>query len=112
MAWHELPTNYTDPLTGGNTTVTGIGSLFQYLNGVVDQKLGIVILIMSFVVSFLALKGSSSDKAFAASSFFTLIVAILLWRIVLIPFEYLLFVIIMTVVGILLVRSEREKLGL
>lgn len=107
MVWYEYPMNFSN-----GTSVTGIGSFFQYANYAIDGKLGLLIMLISYIVPFLALKAASTDKAFAGASFFGFIISLMLYRIGLIPFAYLIISIIMLVVAVLLARSEREKIGL
>jgi hypothetical protein len=107
MAWYEYPMNYS----GGNS-VTGIGNLFQYSNYIIGDKLGILIMLIAYIVPFLALKSSSTDKAFAGASFFGFIITLLLYRINLVTFTPLIFAGILLLAAVLMARSEREKIGL
>lgn len=106
-AWYEYPMNYSN-----GTSVTGLGSFFVYINTVLNNKLGILIMLLAYIVPFLALKASSTDKAFAGASFFGFIVTLMLYRLHLITFSILIIAGILLVTAVLLARSEREKLGL
>lgn len=108
MSWYDYPTNFTN----GTAAVDGFGSFFNYANYAIDGRLGLIILLLSYIVPFLALKSSSSDKAFVGASFFGFLISILLYRIQLITFIYVAVCLILFVVSALIARSEREKIGL
>ena len=99
--WHEFPTD-----------ISSLGAFLQWVNGIMYGQLGLLILISTWMISFLSLKNNSSSKAMGASSFVTLLIGVFLYRIELISEIYALILIVILVVSIVMVRTESEKLGL
>lgn len=69
-AWYSYPTN-----------ITGMGSLFQYVNTQTHSALGLVIILSILIISFLTMKSYPTSKALAASLFITSVFAIMLSRV-------------------------------
>jgi hypothetical protein len=67
--WYAYPTN-----------VTGIGSMFQYVNTSTHNMFGGLILLSILIISFLTMKNYPTSKALAASLFITTIFSIMLSR--------------------------------
>lgn len=104
MAWYEYPSNFS-----GGQNVSGIGSFFQYANYATGSKLGYMILLGIFAISFMSLKTFSSTKAFASSSFITAFLSIFLMRMGLISPVISIILFAVAIIGILVIRDEAEK---
>ncbi len=70
MAKYNLPTNATE-------NVSGLFSLVQYIQEVSDGWFIILMNWTIFIVTFIALKGYSSSRAFAGAAFFNMILCII-----------------------------------
>jgi len=106
--WHQWPGNFT--LQGINeTSVSGLGSLFQYTNTVMGGSLGLLILFMIFPISFILMKSFGSNKAFAVSIFVTAFMATLLMTIEVIAVPFVIMLWLGTVIGIILVRNDSNR---
>jgi hypothetical protein len=57
---------------------TGIVGFLQYINSITQGALGLIIVVMVGLVSFLASKSGDSSDSFVYSTFFMMIVAVLL----------------------------------
>lgn len=88
--------------------ITGFVEFVQYTNTLVNGMLGMGILIIVFMVSFLSAKSYSYERAFGFSSFLTMISAILLRFMNLITDWMLSIAIIMTGGAIILLMRERS----
>lgn len=89
--------------------MTSILDLFSHANTLTDNFLGTGILIAVAVISFMAAKAFSTDKAFGFAGFLSLLVAILLRFMSLIN-DTVLYITIVAFVGIMIwVYSMREQ---
>ena len=104
MAWWDYPSNFSN-----GQSVNGIGSFLQYANYATNSKLGYLIIVAIFAVSFLSMKVFSSTKAFASASFITTFLSVFLLRIGLISPVVTIILAALTVIGILVVRDEADK---
>lgn len=84
--------------TGAN--ITGLYSFFQYVQLISDDWFFILILFGIFVIMFISMKAYSSSKAFITSSFFCMILAILLRTIGFISNKWMYLLIIMVALGV------------
>jgi hypothetical protein len=91
--------------------ITGIFEFIQVTNIFVGGMLGMGMLIVIFMVSFLSTKNFSYDKAFGFSAFLTLISAIFLRYMDLISDAILTICIIATIGAGLLLMKERSVEG-
>lgn len=105
--WHEWPSNFSN----GTRAVEGLGSFFQYSNDALSGFLGIIIIALTFVISFLGLRSFGGDKAFASASFATAFLSILLYRIDLIELPWVISLIVMAVIGLLMARGSNKSSG-
>ena len=105
--WNELPTNYSN-----GQSVSGFGSLLHYSNEVTGGVFTMVILLLTFGISFLTLKQFSGTKALGASMFVTTIISILLMRMGMLSMPIVVILSLITIVMILLVRKESQAMGL
>ena len=102
--WHEWPSNFS-----GGQNVSGIGSFMQFANASVNNWLGIIILFVVFLTSFLLTKNQSAAKASATSLFITTLIAILLNRMDMIASMWVGVLAGLTTVAIIFVRGEANR---
>lgn len=107
--WHKWPSNFTEITSGQNVSVNGLGRFFQYINSDIGGYFGVSILIATFIISFLALKNYSGEKAFAASSFIVTVIAVLLMRINMVGLPLVIMLAAVTAVSAILVRNESQR---
>lgn len=95
--------------TGNNT----ISALMLTANSYAEGMFGLGILIAIFIISFFALKTFDTERAFAASSFFTMIVAILLRLLGIIAGYVMWLAIIIGILGFatIYITQARRRLG-
>jgi hypothetical protein len=103
--WHDFPSNFSN----GTSSVEGIGSLFQYANIATGNLLGIVIVVLTFAIAFVVMKGNNGIKAFTAASFISLLISILLLRIDMIALPFVFALALIFIVGLIMTRSESER---
>lgn len=72
MVKYPLPTN------ASYANVTGMRSLFGYVQKVSDNYFFLMILFALFIIVFVSLKNYSNSKAFASASFLCMILSIML----------------------------------
>ena len=101
MAWYEYPSNFSN---GQN--VTGLGSLMQYANYVVNGYLGMGIILLIWLLTFGFSLASGSRKALLVSSFISFMMSIFLWRLDILPIYIPIFLIIMVVVGAIFGKDD------
>lgn len=106
--WYDFPSNFTN-ITGGQQSVEGVGSFFQYLSVITNHSLGFFITFMVMVISFLFLGGESFGKRASASMFITLIVSVLLMRAGLVAFPLVIVISVITMIAILVLRDESNQ---
>lgn len=102
--WYDFPSNYSN---GQN--VSSLGTFLQYTNYAADYYLGALILVAVFTISFLILKTQSFEKAFAPACFITLGLSILFMRISLIGLPIVIMLAVITILAIILVRTENHR---
>ena len=107
--WHDFPSNYTSVAGVAGQNVTGLGSLFQYANAIVSGWLGIIIIILTFGISFTSLKAFGSEKAGAVALFGTAFIATLLMRIGLVAVPFVVMLWVGAGIVIILVRNTTNK---
>lgn len=78
---------------------TGIFELFNYVNNVADGLLFLVMLFVIWVITFIATKQYSTDRAFTYASFICMILAILLAILGLLGSQWMYLFVILTGVG-------------
>lgn len=91
------------------TNVTNMLALFQHANVLTGNLLGVFILAMIGVVTFVATKNYSYERAFAYSAFTCLIVSIMLIFLDMIPFFVLFLCICLMIGAIIVLWRERER---
>lgn len=84
------------------SNVTGIVDVFSYGNTVTGGLFGIALLLIVFVVSFVALKVYPTEKAMAASSFTTALTSYMLSAVSLVPNYAVLITTIMVIASVFL----------
>lgn len=101
----ELPTNFTV----GNETVAveGIGSLFQYATYATSGWFGTGIVIMIFLMSFLATSMMNVGRAFASSVFIAFVFSVYFARIEAVSPTLPIVLLVLTIVGFFWAKSER-----
>lgn len=99
--WHDMPTNATD-----------IASFMSWANETTSYTLGPLIAISAFIITFISLKLFGFSKAFASSSFAMFLMSTLLWAAGMLSPAWPVIILIMTVVGALLLKSDAEKYGI
>ena len=107
--WHEFPSNFTSLEGVAGQNVSGIGSLFQYGNSVVNGWLGMVIIMMTFAISFISLKAFGTEKAGAVALFGTAFIATLLMRIGLVAVPFVIMLWVAAGIVTILVRNSTNK---
>lgn len=104
------------PLPEISENVSGLHGVLQYVNDVTTLGpvglFGISILVMVGLISFLATKSFSFDRAFVYSTFFSLIVGIFLRFLELIPDGVLAFVLVLFIIAVIILFRERDAEGL
>jgi len=88
--------------------MTGIIDFLQYTNSMTEGFLGAGFLIIIFMVSFLSTKNYSYERAFAFSSFLTMISAVLLRFMQLINDWTLALSVILLVFSVIMLTRERS----
>lgn len=96
-----------------NPNITNMTAWMQYNNTVTDNWFGLAILIVFFIVMFLALKNYSTEQAFATASFASAIVAVLLRVVGLVGDNVVIGMAILAVLGLvfLYVAGNRKYTG-
>ena len=102
--WYDFPSNYS-----GGQNVSSLGSFLQYTNYAANYYLGALILFAIFSIVFLILKTQSFEKAFAPACFITFALSILFMRINLIGLPIVIMLAVITVLSIILVRTENHR---
>jgi hypothetical protein len=100
-----------DEYTGGSIS-SALTQTFNYVNYLTGGLLGISILLIVGLVTFISTKNYSWDRSLAFSSFIMLIVGILLRFLSLISDKVLVFCAILTAVSLVLLIMERDSEGL
>jgi phosphoglycerol transferase MdoB-like AlkP superfamily enzyme len=101
MAWYEYPSNWS-----GGQEVTGLGTLMQYSNYVVNGYLGIGMILLVWLLTFGFSLASGSRKALLVSSFISFILSIFLWRLQILPMYVPIALIVMVVIGAIFGKDE------
>ena len=105
MAWYNYPSNFS----GGNLSVDGLGTFIQYADEVANGMLGVAILVIVALLSFLGLRMFGTTKAGATSAFITWIISIFLWRLDLLTLPVVIMLSVVVAVIILAVKGESDK---
>lgn len=101
-SWYEYATNYT------NDTVDSFGKfVFKYPNFVLNNQLGMGIIILLFLVVFVASLVAGSRKALMTAGFISFIFSIFLVRLDLIHPIVVVVLLILTIIGA--IGSSQEK---
>jgi len=100
--WHEYPSNFSN-----GTSVEGIGSWFQYTSTLLGDWLGIGIMILIFLASFIISLASGTRKALMVSGFISFIFSIYLARLDMIHPVFIITFIILTIIGA--IGSKQEQ---
>jgi uncharacterized membrane protein len=95
-----------------SSAYAGLTEIFNYVNYLTNGALGVSILLVVGIITFISTKNYSWDRSFAFSSFITLIVAILLRFLTLIGDVLLAFCAIMTALSLIILIAERDSEGL
>ena len=101
--WWDYPTN-----------VTGFSSYISWMHTISGNILGNLILIVTFIISFMALNSGFSEqpeKALTASGFLSSIVGILLYRVGMVNIILVYVCIFLTVIGFLWSFSRKGSGG-
>lgn len=107
MGLFDMPTNFTM----GNETaaVQGVGSLFKYASYVTDGWFGTGIVIMIFLISFLATSLMNVGRAFASSAFIAFVFSVYFARIEAVSPTLPIILSVATIVGFFWAKSERSQ---
>ena len=87
------------------TNVTSFNEIMRYGNMVASNSLGLMILVITFVVSFMAMRQGQAEipgvnaKIFVASSFITMIMSVFLFIIGMVNDTIMYFCIVMVAIG-------------
>jgi len=104
MAWWAYPTN-----------VTGFGSYITWMNTVSGGIIGDLILIATFIISFMAMSSGFSEhpeKSLVASGLISSVIGVLLFRIGIVDILLVYVAMFLTVVGFIWSFSRRESGGI
>lgn len=106
MTLYDYPFNFSN-----GTSVQGLGTWLQYADytfgGGNPGYLAYAFLVAVFVISFAAMKNYAGNKALAASSFITMIIAVLLTRVITFNPIVTIGIIVMTVISVIWVAFEK-----
>lgn len=104
--WYEYPSNFS----GGNN-VQGLADYFNYSNYVMGGDIGGLIVVTTFLVTFLLLKGFGAERGFTTSMFITFMVSLSLFLSGngLITIIYVITTAILTVVGAMVLRNSNNR---
>ena len=102
--YHDYPSNFSN----GTQVVNGLGSLFYYMNDVLGNLFGWMLLLSIAIISFLTLKGSGfpASKAFSAVSFVCTLLSVLLMMVGIVSFSVVMLCAIVTIFMALIARGE------
>jgi len=103
---YDLPSNFTN-WNNVSTSVGGIGSLFQYADYATNSAFGLGLISLIWIVAFGASVLMSFSRAFISASFITLIFSIYFTRIGLLTSTAPFILLVMTIVGFFLAKSDR-----
>lgn len=102
-----MVTQYYTPPTQNEST--GILELFTYVNNTVDGLFFLVMLFIVWIVTFIATKNYSSDRAFTYASFICIVLAIPLAVLNLIGPQWMYLFMILTGVGVVWLKLSGNK---
>ena len=89
--------------------VTGVFSLVQYANSVSEGWFVSLILLGLFVILFISFKGYSTERAFGASSFITMLLTILAGSIGLVSSAFMIGSILIGAIGLVVLYISNHK---
>jgi hypothetical protein len=92
--WYEYPSNYSN-----GTEVNGLGSFIQYTNYIVNDYLGMAILLLIFLLTFGFSLVGGTKKALLVSSFITFLLSIPLVRMGIVPIFIPIALIVLVIIG-------------
>jgi len=92
-----------------DANVTGLFSLFQYVQDISSDWFFVLILFGIFVIMFISLKAYSSSKAFTSSAFFCMILSIILRTIGFISNKWMYLMIILVAFGVVWLKIENSQ---
>lgn len=102
-----MVTRYFTPPTQNETS--GILEIFSYINGTVDGLFFLVMLFVVWIVTFIATKQYSSDRAFTYASFICIVLAIPLAVLNLIGSQWMYLFMILTGVGVVWLKLAGNR---
>ena len=106
--WHEWPSNFSN----GTREVDGIGSVLQYTDSVVGGWLGSFIMIATFLIITISLRGAGGSKSAAVGGFVTSILSMLLYRFEMDGLSWVVGIIVLTILFILAARGDSQPSAL
>jgi len=103
MVKYQLPTNES------YANVTGMRSLFEYVQKVSDGWFFLMILLAIFIIVFISLKNYSNSKAFASASFLCMILSIILRALGFISSTWMYLCIILVAVSVVWLHVDNSQ---
>lgn len=102
-SYWEYPSNFSN-----GTAVTGLGSLFKYVNYAMGDLFGYMLLLALAAIAFFTLKGSGypASKAFAATSFVCTLLATTLMMAGILTIGIVIICAVITIIMALAARAE------
>lgn len=87
------------------SNITNIGQILPYINTVMDNIFGSVLLVVLFFIFWISLKDYRTDRAFAAAAFVIMPIAIFFFIMGLINTYILIIFVIITIIGYLSIKQ-------
>ena len=101
MVWYEYPSNYSN-----GSSVNGFGNFIQYANYIVNDYLGMAMLLLIFLLTFGFSLAGGTKKALLVSSFITFLLSIPLVRMGIVPVFIPIVLIVLVIIGAIMGEKE------
>ncbi|MBU1449276.1 hypothetical protein KKF45_05520 [Patescibacteria group bacterium] len=91
------------------SNLTNVHGLAGYVNSVTDGMFFTMILFAFYVILFMSLKSYNTERAWAASSFITMVIAIFFGTMTLVPSWVVLLSILLAAISLITLRMSNNK---